>query len=64
MWPTPRNYKRFQNKREVSPILSSEKMLHKIYNHKSSVGKQISGRGSEGAWRQDELIGSKPLVVK
>jgi hypothetical protein len=25
---------------------------------------KISGRWSEGAWRQDELIGGKPPVVK
>jgi hypothetical protein len=38
-------------------------MLHKDYYRKSSVEK-ISGRGSQGAWRQDELIGGKPPVVK
>jgi hypothetical protein len=26
--------------------------------------KKKSGRESQGAWRQDELIGSKPPVVK
>jgi hypothetical protein len=36
------------------PIFSSERMLHKDYYRKSSVGKQISGRGSQGAWRQNE----------
>jgi hypothetical protein len=25
--------------------------------------KKISGRESQGAWCQDELIGAKPLVV-
>jgi hypothetical protein len=45
------------------PIFSSERMLHKDYYHKSSVEK-ICGRGSQGAWRQDELIGGKPPVVK
>jgi hypothetical protein len=25
---------------------------------------KISGRGSQGAWRQDELIDGKPPVVK
>jgi hypothetical protein len=39
-------------------------MLHKDYYRKSSTGKDISGRGSEGAWRQDELMGGKPPVVK
>jgi hypothetical protein len=37
-------------------------MLHKDYYRKSSVEKKnISGRGSQGAWHQDELIGGKPL---
>jgi hypothetical protein len=42
----------------VRAILSDERMLRKDYE------KDISGRGSEGAWRQDELICGKPLVVK
>jgi hypothetical protein len=37
-------------------ILSLERMLHKDYNRKGSVGKKIAGRGSQGAWRQDELM--------
>jgi hypothetical protein len=32
-------------------------MLRKDYYRKSSVGKEIPGRASQGAWRQDELIG-------
>jgi hypothetical protein len=28
------------------------------------LGKKISGRASEGAWHQDQLIGGKPPVVK
>jgi hypothetical protein len=39
-------------------------MLHKEYDRKGLVGKKISGRESQGAWRQDELIGGKPPVVK
>jgi hypothetical protein len=39
-------------------------MLHKEYYRKSSVGKKFSGRESEAAYRQDELIGGKPPVVK
>jgi hypothetical protein len=31
-------------------------MLHKNYNRKGSVGKN-AGLESQGAWRQDELIG-------
>jgi hypothetical protein len=38
-------------------------MLQKDYDHKGSVEK-ISDREAQGAWRQDELIGGKPLVVK
>jgi hypothetical protein len=39
-------------------------MLHKGYDRKGSVGKKISGRGTQGACRQDELIGGKPSVAK
>jgi hypothetical protein len=38
-------------------------MLHKGYYRKGSVEK-ISGRDPQGAWRQDELFGGKPPVVK
>jgi hypothetical protein len=38
-------------------------MLHKDNDRKGSVAK-ISGRDLQGAWRQDELIGGKPPVVK
>jgi hypothetical protein len=44
-------------------ILSSE-MLHKDYNSKCSVEKKNTGRASQGACRQDELIAVKPPVVK
>jgi hypothetical protein len=47
------------------PILSSEKMLRKDYDCKSSVAKKnISGRKPQRASRQDELIGGKPPVLK
>jgi hypothetical protein len=46
-----------------NPIFSSERMLHKDCYYKGSVEK-ISGRGSEGSWRQDELIGGNPPVVR
>jgi hypothetical protein len=39
-------------------------MFHKDYDRKGSVEKEISGREPQGAWRQDELIGGKPPVVK
>jgi hypothetical protein len=45
------------------PVLSSEKMLRKAYDRKGSVAKSI-GRGSQGAWHQDGLIGGKSPVVK
>jgi hypothetical protein len=46
------------------PVLSSERMLHKDYDCKCSVEKEITGRESQWACRQDELIGGKPPVVK
>jgi hypothetical protein len=49
------------------PIFSSERMLHKDYCRKSSVGGgggENSGRRFEGAWRQDEPIGGKLPDVK
>jgi hypothetical protein len=39
-------------------------MLHKDYDRKGSVVKKMSSREPQGAWRQDELIGGKPPVVK
>jgi hypothetical protein len=39
-------------------------MLHKDYDIKGSVKRIISGLEAEGAWRQDELFGSKPSLVK
>jgi hypothetical protein len=46
------------------PILSSERVLHKDNDRKVSVEKKVSGRESQGARRQDELIGGNPPVVK
>jgi hypothetical protein len=57
-------YVRKANHIHKRPIFSSERILHKYYYRKSSVEKKISGRESQGAWRQDELIGSQPPVVK
>jgi hypothetical protein len=48
---------------EIQSLMSSERMLHKDYDRKVSVEK-ISGREAQGAWRQDEMIGAKPPVVK
>jgi hypothetical protein len=39
-------------------------MLYKDYDRKGSVEKNNSGRESQGAWRQDELIGGIPQVIK
>jgi hypothetical protein len=46
------------------PILSWERILHKDYDRKCSIENINSGRESQGAWSQDELIGGKPSVVK
>jgi hypothetical protein len=46
------------------PILSSEKKLHKVYDRIGSLAKKKSGREPQGAWRQDELIGGKPQILK
>jgi hypothetical protein len=45
------------------PIFSSERKIHKGYDHKRSVEKN-TGCESQGACCQDKLIGGKPLVVK
>jgi hypothetical protein len=39
-------------------------MLSKDYESKYLVEKKSAGREAQGACRQDELNGSKPLVVK
>jgi hypothetical protein len=39
-------------------------MLHEDYESKYSVGKKNAGRESQGACRQNELIGGKPTVIK
>jgi hypothetical protein len=46
------------------PILSSERMLNRIYDRKCSVEKKNTGRESQGDCRQDELICGKPPVIK
>jgi hypothetical protein len=48
---------------EMPSMLSSESKLHKDYYRKGSVEK-ISGRGSQGGWRQGELLGGKLPIVK
>jgi hypothetical protein len=45
------------------PNFSSQRLLHKDYGRKGSVEKSLV-RGSQGAWRQDEMIRCKPPVVK
>jgi hypothetical protein len=39
-------------------------MLHNDYDREGLVENKFSGRESQGVWRQDELIGGKPTVVK
>jgi hypothetical protein len=39
-------------------------MLHRDYDRRYLVGKKITGRESQGAYCQDELIGGKAPVVK
>jgi hypothetical protein len=39
-------------------------MLHKDYDHKCLVAIKISGCEPQGAWCQDEMIGSEPPVEK
>jgi hypothetical protein len=41
----------------------TEIMLLKDYNRKYSVEKRNTGRGSQWAWHQDEMIDGKPPVV-
>jgi hypothetical protein len=50
------------HKRQTHLIV--REVLHKDYYRKGSVGGEISGRRSQGASRQDKLIGDKPPVVK
>jgi hypothetical protein len=46
-------------------ILSSEGILQNDYNRKVfNWQNKITGRESQGAWRQDELAGGKEPVVK
>jgi hypothetical protein len=48
------------------PVLSSGRMLHKLYDHRGSVVKKEKKSGScpRGVLCQDELISGKPPVVK
>jgi hypothetical protein len=39
-------------------------MLYKDYDCKCLIETKIAGRESQGAWRENELIGGKPPVVK
>jgi hypothetical protein len=46
------------------PIISSETNTCCVYDSRFSIENKNSGRESQGAWRQDELIGGKHPVVK
>jgi hypothetical protein len=39
-------------------------MLHKDYDRKVQLQKKIFDRDPQGVWRQDELVGNKPPVIK
>jgi hypothetical protein len=39
-------------------------MLHEDYERRCSVERKSTGRESQGVYRQEELIGCKPTVVK
>jgi hypothetical protein len=39
-------------------------MTDRLTDRQSERDFHLSGHESQGAWRQDELIGDKPLVVK
>jgi hypothetical protein len=52
-----------QQQLQTTPILSSERMLHKTITASVQFEKNTN-RGSHGAWRQGDLIGDKPPVVK
>jgi hypothetical protein len=39
-------------------------LVREDYDRKGSVEKIVSGRESEEAWRQDQMIGGKLSVVK
>jgi hypothetical protein len=62
VWSDPKLYNEKPTITDSS--FTSERMLHKDYYRKSTVGKKTSGLGPQGAWRQDELIGGKPPVIK
>jgi hypothetical protein len=59
-WQRPSIFKR------DTPIFSSERVLHKDYDRKGSVAPapKPSGRETQETWRQDELAGGKPPVLK
>jgi hypothetical protein len=50
---------------KIKPIFSSERMLHKDYDRRDSVGKKekISVLEAQRSWREDELIGDKLPVI-
>jgi hypothetical protein len=39
-------------------------MLYVVYDRSGSVEKKTAGRDPRGTWRQDEMIGGKPPVMK
>jgi hypothetical protein len=55
---------RQQQLQMIDPNLSSERIIYKDYDRRCSIEKKKSGRESQGARHQDELIGGAPSVVK
>jgi hypothetical protein len=46
------------------PILSSERIFHKDYNHRGLDERKNTGGEPQVSWPQDEMIGGKLPVVK
>jgi hypothetical protein len=49
-------------KRQTHPLVTEN--IAKDYHRQGSAEKKNTGRESKGPYRQDELIGGKPPVVK
>jgi hypothetical protein len=63
----PREWMRWRRPAAIvnyRPILSSERMLYKVYDRRCLIKKKKSGRESQVVRRQDELLDGMPPVVK
>jgi hypothetical protein len=61
---TPRQTDWLTVSRKVTLTLTIHNKQTHFLPRKDSVGKKISGHEFQVAWRQDEMIGGKPPVVK